>query len=585
MLAIEAPYPLFLDLSGHPLTGGFLYFGGVNLNPETNPVAVYWDLAGTQPAAQPIRTINGVAVRSGTPATLYIAGDYSLTIRDHAGRFVFSSASSANVANSAAALAAINNVTGPNGASLIGSPDSANYFNGTTVEAILQEIGNPKGQLQLDGVNVLRYIPPAEWPAIIAKTSTTNLYTYLQAALTAEPNLLFPDGLFNTGTKLIPRTDAKIRGMRRRGTLLKGTAANTILEFPITTFDPVVQNIRFQGTSCTGVAVAATAGTLHDYLIRPFISECDFDYDLAFGINADMIFARIEKNTFGYYGVGTQPAPGASTFVAIRAYGVTANNTNFNTLRNNIFQNAGSLAQAAVDINSGSSWLFDSNDFEQGGMVLKASNIQLLRFTGINWLEANVATNALIEIGACLTAPIFEGMQISNNTCDRVWQAPLDGTCRGLIIRNNSIGLNSPSYVLFDTISLSRLLPGNGSVAFYENNVTGGNAGNKLVSGTEFRGGLTSPRLALAGLTTTPGTISGSSDPGATISYNGVGDVSITASHPFATSVAKVLAVMTPQVGFQARVQIVNPSQVRVQVQTPAGAAVDGAFSLLVYGS
>jgi hypothetical protein len=474
------------------------------------------------------------------------------------------------------------------GSSLIGSNDAGNYFNGTNVEAILQEIGNPKGQLQLDGVNVLRYIAPALWPAILNYTSTADLATQLQAALTAEPNLLFPDGLFNTSVKLIPRVDAKIRGMRRRGTLLKGTAAIRILEYPITTFDAVLQNIRFQGTGCTGVSVATTGGTLHDYLCRPHISECDFDYDLAYGINADLIFATIEKNTFGYYGVGTQPAPGASTFVALRSYGVTsgtANNANLNTVRNNIFQNAGSLTQAAVDINSGSSWLFDSNDFEQGGVVLKTSNIQLLRFTGVNWFEANVATNALFDIGACNSAPIFEGMQISNNTCDRLWQAPLDGTCKGLVIRNNAIGLNASSYVLFDTISLSRLLPGNGSVAFYENFVTGGNAGNKLVTGTEFRGGLTSPRLTLAGITTTPGTISGSSDPGAVISYNGVGDVSITVPNPFASSTAKVLPIATPQVGFQARVLVISTTQVRVQVQTPAGAAVDGAFGLVVYGS
>lgn len=108
MLATEAPFPQYFDTDGSPLDAGYLYFGVANQNPQTSPITVYWDAAGTQPAAQPIRTVNGFAARSGTAAVVYVPGDYSLTVRDSVGRLLPSSQSSATTANSAAVLASMN---------------------------------------------------------------------------------------------------------------------------------------------------------------------------------------------------------------------------------------------------------------------------------------------------------------------------------------------------------------------------------------------------------------------------------------------------------------------------------------------
>ena len=88
MLAISSPFSQFFDLDGSPLDAGRLYFGAVDQNPETSPIVVYWDAAGTQPAAQPIRTRNGYPVRSGTPAVIYVNGDYSITCRNARGELV-----------------------------------------------------------------------------------------------------------------------------------------------------------------------------------------------------------------------------------------------------------------------------------------------------------------------------------------------------------------------------------------------------------------------------------------------------------------------------------------------------------------
>jgi hypothetical protein len=94
MLATQSPFPQYFDLDGSPLDAGRLYFGQVNQNPETAPITVYWDAAGTQPADQPIRTLNGYTVRNGTPAVIYAGSDYSLTVRDRRGRLVYTAPNS-----------------------------------------------------------------------------------------------------------------------------------------------------------------------------------------------------------------------------------------------------------------------------------------------------------------------------------------------------------------------------------------------------------------------------------------------------------------------------------------------------------
>jgi hypothetical protein len=79
---LAPPYPIFTDKSGSPLDNGYLYFGEVNKNPETNPIQVYYDSAFTQPAAQPLRTSNGYVMRNGSPALIYADSQFSVTIRD-----------------------------------------------------------------------------------------------------------------------------------------------------------------------------------------------------------------------------------------------------------------------------------------------------------------------------------------------------------------------------------------------------------------------------------------------------------------------------------------------------------------------
>jgi len=92
--AIESPFPVFTGLDGKPLDNGRIYVGVANLNPVTNPVAVYWDESLTIPASQPVPTSGGYAVYLGSPAQLYAdAATVSIRVEDGAGALVFSAAS------------------------------------------------------------------------------------------------------------------------------------------------------------------------------------------------------------------------------------------------------------------------------------------------------------------------------------------------------------------------------------------------------------------------------------------------------------------------------------------------------------
>ena len=90
-IEVKPPYPAFSGADGQPLENGYIWIGTVNLSPQVNPIAVYWDSAQTIAAALPIRTLNGYPSRNGTPARFYVSSDYSIQVLDSKGSLVYTS--------------------------------------------------------------------------------------------------------------------------------------------------------------------------------------------------------------------------------------------------------------------------------------------------------------------------------------------------------------------------------------------------------------------------------------------------------------------------------------------------------------
>lgn len=110
-LSINPPYPIFTDIDGQPLEDGFILIGAANLDPQGNPINVYWDEALLVPAPQPIRTLAGYPSRNGTPARLYVNSDYSIRVLNKNGSVLYSSPVATEQYNDAVVTTSSANVT------------------------------------------------------------------------------------------------------------------------------------------------------------------------------------------------------------------------------------------------------------------------------------------------------------------------------------------------------------------------------------------------------------------------------------------------------------------------------------------
>lgn len=186
-LATEAPFPQYFDKTGDPLDAGSLFFGVANQNPEISPVTVYWDSLGTQPAAQPIRTLNGYAVRNGSPALVFAAGDYSITVRNRKGEIVYFSPNSADFTNDTALQAAIALVRSDLASDVANLGSDMVVYNPVTQD----NTGRVSGALKSIAVIVNAY-------STVDATGATNCTSAVQAIVDANKGrrILFGHGTF-----------------------------------------------------------------------------------------------------------------------------------------------------------------------------------------------------------------------------------------------------------------------------------------------------------------------------------------------------------------------------------------------------
>ena len=115
---VTPPFDLFTDDDGQPLDAGYIYIGIANMNPVSNPVAVYWDAALTIPAAQPVRTINGFPSRSGSPGRLFVGSNYSITVKDKKGVQQLTNPSGGRAGLGSIVLVATESLTAETGATI-----------------------------------------------------------------------------------------------------------------------------------------------------------------------------------------------------------------------------------------------------------------------------------------------------------------------------------------------------------------------------------------------------------------------------------------------------------------------------------
>ena len=265
-LSVQPPFPAFADAGGQPLEDGYIWIGTVNLNPITNPIVAYWDSALTITAVQPIRTSGGYPVYQGTPARLYVNSDYSIQVQNKNGTVVYSAP---------AATERYGNII--NAQEVVYDPPFTGAV-ATNVEAKLAQTAS--------------IIDFGADP-----TGTSDSSSAIQAAINAVGQngmITYPKGTYRISSTVSLLVQQVHFG---QDAILQADSGVTIFSRTTNGFPGRIQfnNLRFEGTSNTGVAISITNNT-------PFveIQNCYFS-EFSTGVILDGSYCSNFFNTYFSY--------------------------------------------------------------------------------------------------------------------------------------------------------------------------------------------------------------------------------------------------------------------------------------------
>lgn len=240
MLDAESPFPIYPSLNGAPLQNGAAYYGVAGQNPITSPVTVYWDSAGTQPAAQPIAIANGMAMRNGAPARIWISGDFSRLVCDALGRTILYDPHQPSALASSLAAAG--------GASLVGFSQAFAYPAGT--------LGAKAGDL----------ISAKDAPYNAKGDGIADDTAAIQAALATGKSVYLPDGTYLI-SGLLTVSLQTLSGAGWRRTVVKTTSAVKMIAAGAS---GIVRDLQIDGgnAATAGITSPATANRIGLYNVR-----------------------------------------------------------------------------------------------------------------------------------------------------------------------------------------------------------------------------------------------------------------------------------------------------------------------------
>lgn len=209
--SVQPPYEIFTDIDGQPLEDGYIWIGTAGLPAISNPITVYWNAALTIPAVQPIRTISGYPMNSGTPAVLYIsASNYSILVQNKNGSSIYSSL----------------NATERYSSALVTFLQAGANAVQRTAQAKMRDIVSVKDFGAVgDGV--------------------TDDTTAIQAAISANASVFFPDG-----TYLCSRLDL-VSGSRIVGTGI----GKSVIKLKPGANDDLIRGQNISGVEISGVTI------------------------------------------------------------------------------------------------------------------------------------------------------------------------------------------------------------------------------------------------------------------------------------------------------------------------------------------
>lgn len=260
MFPVETPFKVYTGSDGKPLDRGYVYFGIANQNPVTSPVTVYWDAAGTQPAAQPLRTVNGYIVRAGTPANVFVSGAYSELVNDRKGRQVFYARTSDDFSVISIVINFILSLAAAGGSALIGFIQAAANAVARTVQDKLRE-----------RTSVFDFLSAAERNDVTTRARAIDLTAKLQIAINSGISLDWPAGDYRCDTKLAFNQANVVYTADDATLVFNGTSATRLA-------DITANNVMFKGMTFTANSKQPMSALVYvaTNVIRPRFHDCVF---------------------------------------------------------------------------------------------------------------------------------------------------------------------------------------------------------------------------------------------------------------------------------------------------------------------
>lgn len=255
-LSIQPTFPIFTETDGQPLEDGYIWIGTANLDPQGNPINVYWDASLTQLAGQPIRTQGGYPVNSGTPARLYVNSDYSIRVMNKNGSVVYSapaaterySADLVSITGFKGQVGTVQDLAGNDGSDWIGFEQAGGTAVARSAQDKMREI-----------ISVVDYGAVGDDSTIC----TAEIQAALDDASTNGAIVLFPPGVFLIDNPLIVKSNTTIimNGTVKVDAMPVGGYETVFVTDPVNPAD----NIQFINPQIDANNVVPTSGIMLRY--------------------------------------------------------------------------------------------------------------------------------------------------------------------------------------------------------------------------------------------------------------------------------------------------------------------------------
>jgi len=398
-LSIQPTYPIFTDIDGQPLEDGYIWIGQANLDPQVNPINVFWDAALTLPAGQPIRTLAGYPSNNGTPARLYVNSDYSIRVMNRNGSVVYSAPTPTERYSDAV-------ITSINASEVEYDPAGLNAV-ATTVQAKLRETVSVKDFGAVgDGVTD----DTAAFNAAIA----TGKRVFVPAGTYSVADIAVVNSLCVEGEKTL--ASPSILEVR---TSNSGAFTHTSAGF---LFDITISNLTIRAAGGVTGARAYKQIDKSTYSAYVIFSGLETDQNLQIAYDGFFIFTRWENCRDGYVGspVVGQTHHGINSNPAVYGQAVQ---TNLNQITNCQFFRS-SHPNGAIDISYGDRWDIRGTDFEAcSTRAIYALGVFGIHVTGC-WFESCDSTSVIFVSDS--PAPNPQGVRMLE--VDNCFCLPAPGT-------------------------------------------------------------------------------------------------------------------------------------------------------------